>query len=60
MTISRIRLERKNCFYRMGLTENWELATGNCTYRLNNSRSLRVCARLTGISVCFLSSMRNW
>ena len=29
-------------------------------YRLNSSRSRRVWARLTGISVCFLSSMRNW
>ena len=29
-------------------------------YRLNSSRSLRVCDRLTGISVCRLSSIRNW
>jgi hypothetical protein len=29
-------------------------------HRPNNSRSLLVWARLTGISVCFLSSMRNW
>ena len=28
--------------------------------RLNNSRSRFVCARLTGISVCFLSFIRNW
>jgi hypothetical protein len=28
--------------------------------RLNSSRRRRVCARLTGISVCFLSSMRSW
>jgi len=26
----------------------------------NNSRSRLVWARLTGISVCFLSSIRNW
>jgi hypothetical protein len=25
-----------------------------------SSRSRFVCARLTGISLCFLSSMRNW
>ena len=29
-------------------------------YRLNNSRSRLVCARLTGISVCCLSFMRSW
>src|SRR5207253_11486126 len=29
-------------------------------YKPNNSRSRFVCARLTGISVCFLSSMRSW
>ena len=28
-------------------------------YRLKSSRSRRVCARLTGISVCFLSFMRS-
>ena len=30
------------------------------SYRLNSSRSRLVCARLTGISVFFGSSMRNW
>ena len=34
--------------------------TARQNYRLNNSRSRFVCARLTGISVCFLSSIRNW
>ncbi len=29
-------------------------------YRLNSSRSRLVWARLTGISVCRRSSMRNW
>jgi|HubBroStandDraft_5_1064220.scaffolds.fasta_scaffold124545_1 hypothetical protein len=29
-------------------------------YKLNNSLNLLVCARLTGISVCFLSFMRSW
>ncbi len=29
-------------------------------YSLNSSRSRFVCARLTGISVCRLSLMRNW
>jgi len=29
------------------------------SYKLNNSRNRRVCARLTGISVCRLSSMRS-
>ncbi len=29
-------------------------------YSPNNSRKRLVCARLTGISVCFLSSMRIW
>lgn len=36
-------------------------SSGNrCLYRLNNSRSRFVCARLTGISVCFLSFIRSW
>jgi hypothetical protein len=30
------------------------------TYKPNNSRNRFVCARLTGISLCFLSSIRNW
>jgi hypothetical protein len=29
------------------------------THNPNSSRSLFVCARLTGISLCFLSSMRS-
>ena len=29
-------------------------------YSLNSSRRRLVCTRLTGISVCFLSSMRSW
>ena len=29
-------------------------------YSLKSSRRRRVCTRLTGTSVCFLSSMRNW
>jgi hypothetical protein len=36
------------------------LITGADTQSPNNSRNRRVWARLTGISVCFLSSMRNW
>jgi hypothetical protein len=32
----------------------------NRLHRLKSSRRRRVCARLTGISVCFLSSMRSW
>jgi len=32
---------------------------GVAGYNPNSSRSLFVCARLTGISVCFLSSIRN-
>ena len=31
-----------------------------CPYILKSSRRRRVWARLTGISVCFLSSIRNW
>ena len=31
-----------------------------CLQRLNSSRRRFVCARLTGISVCFLSFMRSW
>ena len=30
------------------------------TYSFSNSRNRLVCTRLTGISECFLSSMRNW
>ena len=29
-------------------------------YSFSSARSRLVCTRLTGISVCFLSSMRNW
>jgi len=32
----------------------------SAAYKLNSSRSRRVCARLTGISVCRLSFMRSW
>jgi len=54
---------------------NWKLETGNRNFdllarqgclcrshaqRLNSSRKRLVCARLTGISVFFASSMRNW
>ena len=33
---------------------------GGAVYSLKSSRRRRVCTRLTGTSVCFLSSMRSW
>jgi hypothetical protein len=43
------------------LAQTLFLGTGySVLYSPNSSRSRLVCARLTGISLCFLSSMRNW
>ena len=43
-----------------GADKNLRRESATVHYRLNSSRRRFVCARLTGISVCFLSFMRSW
>ena len=58
----RVRLKSMTCRHcrQYLLRRQQTQGTENVNYSLNNSRNRRVCARLTGISVCFLSSMRSW
>ena len=49
--VDRVLLE--SILNRLNLPSLW-------THSLSSNRSRLVCTRLTGISVCFLSSMRNW
>ena len=54
-----------NCPLKGNVTNGWTVRCGLSVTRLpayspNSSRRRLVWARLTGISVCFLSSRRNW